>query len=286
MLVTMKELLIPARAQGYAVGAFTFWSIDSAQAAVEAAEQASMPVILQTGWMEFEYAGLANLAWIGRKMAEQARVKVALHLDHGGTVELARQAINSGFTSVMIDGSALAFEDNVALTRQVVDAARPGGVTVEAELGKLAGAEAGKSLSQEEAAQTDPDQAKMFVEQTGVDALAVAIGTAHGFYAFPPRLNFDRLGKIADRVAAPLVLHGGSGTPDEQVRRAISMGIAKVNICTEVLAAYGRAIGDEQAKKNFKYNVPALLGAGKQAARQVAFSKIRHFSGNPSFGAK
>ncbi len=279
MIATLTELLLPARAAHYAIGAFEFWSLDSAQAVVEAAEEAGMPVILQGGSLEINFVGgIDRYARIGRMVAEQAKVKVALHLDHGETVDLARQAINAGFTSVMIDASSLPFEENAALTQQVVDLAKPHGVSVEAELGKLVGAEGGKSLSDEEAAQTDPDQARTFVEQTRIDALAVAIGTVHGFYQFTPKLNLNRLKKISDRVSIPLVLHGGSGTPDDQVRQTIDLGIAKINICTEFLAAYGKAFSREQAKAGFKYSVPALFGPARNAGKELALSKIRLFS--------
>ena len=282
MIVPMKDILVPARAGRYAAAAFEFWSLDAAQAVVEAAEAAHMPVILQAGPLEIEFAGIDNLAHIARTVAEPSAVPVALHLDHGDTVDLARQAVEAGFTSVMIDASALPYEQNVEITREVVAIAQPAGVTVESELGMLAGAEGGKTVTEEEAAQTDPDEAARFVEATGIDTLAVAIGTGHGFYAFPPRLNLKRLEEIARRVPQPLVLHGGSGTPDEKVLEAISLGIAKVNICTEFVAAYGRSFTAEQARDGFKYSVPSLFGAAKAAGRELALAKIRLFAAGKS----
>ena len=278
MIVPMKDILVPARADRCAIAAFEFWSLDSAQAVVEAAEAAGMPVILQAGPLEIQFAGIDNLARMARTVAEPSSAPVALHLDHGDTVDLARQAVEVGFTSVMIDASALPFERNVEITREVVALARPNGVTVESELGMLAGAEAGKTISEEEAAQTDPDEASRFVEATGIDALAVAIGTGHGFYAFPPRLNIQRLAEIARRIPLPLVLHGGSGTPDEKVLEAISLGIAKVNICTEFLAAYGRSFTAEQVREGFKYSVPSLFGTAKAAGGELALAKIHLFA--------
>ena len=279
MLVSMKDILVPARARGYAVGAFEFWSLDSAQAVVEAAEEAGMPVILQTGPLEVEFAGIENLAGIGRRAAEKSSVKVALHLDHGDTLDLVKAAVDSGFTGVMIDASALPYDENVALTCKLVELAAPHGITVESELGKLAGSEAGKTLSEEEAAQTDPEEARQFVEQTGIDALAVAIGTGHGFYKFPPRLNIERLARIAEKVSIPLVLHGGSDTPPDLVRKATGLGIAKVNICTEFVAAFGRAYFVAQENPEFKYNVPSLFGPAKEAGRKLALKKITLFAG-------
>lgn len=279
MIVSMKELLVPARNEFYAVVAFEFWSLDSAQAIVEAAEEAKMPVILQAGPLEIEFAGVQNLSKIARLVAEQSSVKTALHLDHGNNFEMAKEAIDNGFTSVMIDASALPYSENVSLTRKVVDIAKPSGVTVESELGKLAGNEAGINISEEEQLQTDPDEAKKFVEETGIDALAVAIGTAHGFYKFKPRINLERLRKISERVKIPLVLHGGTGIPDEQVREAIELGIAKVNICTDFIASFGKTYMREQNKPKFKYNVPSLFGAGKDAGKKLALSKIKLCAG-------
>lgn len=279
MLRTLADILGPAAAGGYAVGAFEFWSLDSAQAVVEAAELVGVPVILQAGPLEIEFAGLEALAGIAKRVAATAQVEVVLHLDHGGTVDLARAAIEAGFTSVMIDASALPYEENRAITQEVVGLAHPQGVSVEAELGRLAGAEARADVSEEEAAQTDPEEARRFVEETGVEALAVAIGTAHGLYAYEPKLNLPRLAAIASKVSVPLVLHGGSGTPDKQVGEAVKLGIAKVNVCTEFIAAFGRAYLAAQEREGFRYSVPSLFGAGKAAARELVASKMRLFRG-------
>lgn len=276
-LVTMNEILIPARKEAYGVGAFEFWSLDSAEAVVEAAEELGMPVILQAGPLEVQYAGIRNLYMITRAVAENTPIPVALHLDHGDTYELACRAIDAGFTSVMIDASHLSYEENVSITKKVVAAAKPGGVTVEAELGRLAGAEGNIDVSEEEVAQTDPDEAKKFVEETGIDALAVAIGTAHGFYKSIPRINIERLKRIAGKVGIPLVLHGGSGTPEEKVKEAVRNGIAKVNICTEFVAAFGKTYINTQNASGFKYSVPSLFAPSKAAGKELAASKIKLF---------
>lgn len=278
MLVTMDELLVEARASGYAVAAFEFWSMDSAWAIVQAAKTAGMPIILQAGSLEVDYAGLRALAAFAQIAQEESGVRVALHLDHGDGVQMARDAIDAGFTSVMIDASHESYEDNISITKRVVELARPRGVTVESELGKLSGSEAGMTVSEEEAAQTDPDQAAEYVERTGIDALAVAIGNAHGFYKFEPKINIQRLAGIAEKVSVPLVLHGGSGTPDAVILEAIGQGIAKINICTEFVAAFGRAYTAAQQSEDFKYNVPALFGQGKQAGYELALAKVRLFA--------
>jgi len=277
--MSMKEILVPARNESYAIVAFEFWSLDSAQAIIESAEEVKMPVILQTGPLEIEFAGIKNLSKIARIVADQSSVKTALHLDHGNSLEMAKEAIDNGFTSVMIDASALSYNENVSLTRKVVDIAKPSGVTVESELGKLAGNETGIDISEEEQLQTDPDEAKKFVEETGIDALAVAIGTAHGFYKFKPQINFERLKKISEKVKIPLVLHGGTGIPDEQVRETIKLGIAKVNICTDFIASFGKTYMREQNKQEFQYNVPSLFGTAKEAGKKLALSKIKLCAG-------
>jgi len=277
-LVTMKEILEPARAGGYAIAGLEFWSSESAKPIIDAAEAENMPVILQTGPAEIAYAGGAEAVCdFALPMARRAKVPVALHLDHGDTLDVATACLKAGFTSIMIDASHLPFEDNIALTRQVVAAARPYGATVESELGRLGGAEGLKTVADEEAAQTDPDQAAEFVERTGIDALAVAVGTVHGFYKFEPRINLDRLERIAKKVALPLVLHGGSGTPDEKITAAMRLGIAKVNICTEYIAAIGKTMSEIQARDGFKYSIVGLFDPPYAAGRQLAREKIRLF---------
>ena len=277
-LVPMREILINARRGQYAVGAFEFWSLDSAMAVVEAAQSFSTPVILQAGKLEYEYAGgISNLVKLARMAADAVSVSVALHLDHAEDLDDIAQAIDSGFTSVMFDGSHLPFEENIAMTQRVVSMAHPSSVTVEAELGRLAGAEGYMHVSEAEVAQTDPDEAARFVELTMVDALAVAIGTAHGFYRFPPKLNLDRLARIALAVKQPLVLHGGSGTPDGDVCKAIELGIAKVNICTEFIAAYGNAAADKMKENGFRFNVTDYFGSQKSAGSALVADKIKLF---------
>jgi len=279
-LVTMKEMLCEARSKKYAVGAFEFWSLDSAQAVVEAANETGMPVILQAGPLEAEFCGgFKAMRVIAALAAAPAWVPVALHLDHAEDFRSVEDALEAGFTSVMIDASSATFDENIAITIKVVEAARKYGASVEAELGKLAGNEGNVTVGDREACQTDPAEAAVFAERTGVDALAVAIGTAHGFYTFAPELNLERLGRIAAATPIPLVLHGGSGTPDEQVRSAIGAGIAKVNICTEFIAAYGRQYTTAQEQAGFKYNVPSVFGSAKDAGRKLAKHKIRLFGG-------
>jgi ketose-bisphosphate aldolase len=277
----MKQILIDARKNGYAVGAFEFWSLDSARAVVKAAQELRVPVILQIG--EFEVAhmdGYKNSAAIVQMAADLVDIPVALHLDHGETLEQVREAIDAGFTSVMIDSSHCSYEKNVEVTQKVVEMARPYNISVEAELGVLAGSEGKKSKSEEEASQTSPEEAGRFIADTGVDVLAVAIGTAHGFYNYEPHLNLERLEQIAKVVSEPLVLHGGSGTPDEAVQKAITKGIAKINICTEFIAAFSAGLTNAPSAPGFKYNVPNFFGMGYKSGYALAHKKIELFLNN------
>lgn len=240
-LVTTKEMLLRAQAGHYAVGAFNVENMEMVMAVVQAAEESRAPVIMQTTPSTVKYAGLDYYLAMAKAAAERATVPVAMHLDHGDSFELAMQALRTGYTSIMIDGSHDSFEDNIALTRRVTDACAPSGVPVEAELGKVGGKEDDLEGGDGNPF-TDPQQAKEFVERTGVDSLAVAIGTAHGLYKGVPKLDFDRLSAIRELVSIPLVLHGASGVPDEAVRESIRRSICKVNFATELRIAFSDGV--------------------------------------------
>jgi len=276
--VSMKSILDKAKEEKYAIGAFTFASLDTAYAIIDAANRADMPVILQTGPLECGYAGLEELAGIAKLAVKRANVPVALNLDHGDTVEIAEQAIKAGFSSVMIDASKYSYDENIRIKKEVVKIASPSGVSVEAELGKIGGAEGLIDIAGTDATQTDPEEALDFVKQTKIDALAVAIGTAYGFYKQAPVLNIERLKKIISLVNLPLVLHGGSGTPDAQVLESINNGITKVNICTEFLSAMGKAFRECQEADGFRFSYPALFGPARIAGSNLAYEKIKFFS--------
>jgi len=278
-LLPMKPLLINARRNGYALGAFTFWSLDSAQAITQAAQKLNMPVILQGGQIEAEHAGgYDKMYMIASSVAGDIDIPVALNLDHANSVEQIKQAIEAGFTSVMIDASHCTFEENVVQTCRVVELAHRFGITVESELGILAGTEGNLSTNESEALQTRADDALRFIKETKIDALAVAIGTAHGFYKFKPEINIKRLKEIATVVKEPLVLHGGSGTPEDKIVEAIESGIAKVNICTEFIAAFGKSFMETQNSEGFKYNVPNLFTKAKQSGYELVLEKIKLFA--------
>ena len=275
-LVTMKEMLLKARQKGYAVGAFEFWSYDSAKAVVETAEERKTPVILQVGHFERDYMdGYLNARRIAGMVADQYSVPVALHLDHAETFDEVWKALEAGFTSVMIDASAKSFEDNLFLTSEVVKLARYYGASVEAEIGQLEGTEGDRQNASGHL--TDPSAAREFAEKSKVDALAVAIGTAHGLYKSEPHIDLERMKEISEAVSIPLVLHGGSGTPDLAVQEAIRLGIAKVNICTEFIKAFGEDYLESQAKEDFTYNVMNLFEAARCRAKGLVRAKLDLF---------
>ena len=277
-LVSMSEMLIPARSGGYAVGAFEVWNLESVQAVVAAAEGLSQPVILQIGPYEADHAGLDDISNIAIFHARRAKIPVAIHLDHGDTFERVMQCISHGFTSVMLDVSHLPYAENVAATKEVVRAAHACGISVEGELGRIGGEEVGIDVTNDDAYLSNPDQTPEFVKETKIDALAVAIGTVHGFYKSEPNIRLDLLEAIAERVPIPLVMHGGSGTPDTYVSRAISTGIAKVNVCTELVAAFADTFANEQKEQNFRYNVPGVFTRPRVAAKKLVEEKIRLFA--------
>ena len=228
---------------------------------------------------EIKLTGLEDLSQIVLYHARRATVPVALHLDHGDTFERVMGCIAAGFTSVMLDASQLPLAENIAATQEVVRAAHAAGVSAEAELGRIGGSETGVDLSDDESALTDPDEARAFVDATGVDALAVSVGTVHGFYKGEPKVRLDLLEKIAEKVSIPLVLHGGSGTPDDVVREAIRLGVAKVNICTEVLAAWIDRFIAHRGEDDFRFFTVDIFGPPAEAAKEVVRKKIHLLAG-------
>lgn len=239
MLVDTGRLLQEGRENGYAVGAFNIYNLEGALAVVQTAESMRSPVILQMLPSALQVGG-RGLVGLCRGLAKSADVPVAIHLDHCGSRQFIEFALNAGIRSVMADGSELDFEENIAFTRKIVEITRAESVnsTVEAELGKISGSEDGLSVDALHSRMTDPSLAAEFIERTGVTALAVCIGNVHGKYHGKPRLEFDRLKRIAELVSIPLVLHGTSGLPGEMITRAIELGVCKFNVNTEVRMIY------------------------------------------------
>jgi tagatose 1,6-diphosphate aldolase GatY/KbaY len=272
MLVPSRAILDSVRRAGCAVAALNFYNAETLRAHIAAANESNAPLILQTTESTINYLGMGMVIAMARAAAEEIEMPVALHLDHGGSYDLAARCIDAGYTSVMIDGSKLAFAENCSLTRRVVELAQAAGVSVEGELGHVAHNEEASDITR---FYTDPETAHKFVSETGVDALAVAVGTAHGFYKGEVRIDFERLNKIRESVGeTALVLHGGSGVSDELLGRAIDCGIAKINFGTELKNAFTRAVkaslmaSDEiDLRKTF---MPAIV-----AVSQVSAAKIR-----------
>ena len=229
-LVKMKKLLEQAETEGFGIGAFSVGNMEMIMGAVQAAEELQTPIILQIAEVRLKNSPLEFVGPMMVSAAQKAKVDIAVHLDHGLTMETVKAALNMGFTSVMLDASTSPFEENISKTQEVVQLAKTFGATVEAELGLVGGSEDGSSDHGINC--TNPYDAKTFVEQTGIDALAIAIGNAHGNYPVAPRLQFGVLKAIKEAVNIPLVLHGGSGITDEDFQKAISLGIKKVNIAT------------------------------------------------------
>ncbi len=265
-LVTTKEMFEKSMKEGFAIGAFNVNNMEIIQGIVDAAAEEKSPVILQASAGAIKYARINYLMKMVEAAVESTDIPIAIHLDHGPDFETCKMCIDAGFTSVMIDGSKYSFEENVALTKQVVDYAHSKGVVVEAELGQLAGIEDDVNVSENDAKYTDPDQAKEFVERTGCDSLAVAIGTSHGAYKFKgeAKLRFDILAKIKEKIPnTPIVLHGAStvipelvelcnnnggnipgakGVPDELLNEASRSGVSKINVDTDLRLAMTGAV--------------------------------------------
>ena len=271
MLVTSKELLLKAQEGGYAVGAFNVENMEMVQAVLEAAEELNSPVIMQTTPSTVKYAGLDYYLANVEAAAKRTKVPVVMHLDHGNSFELAMQAYSTGYTSIMIDGSHESFEDNIAVSKAVADACHPGKVPVEAELGKVGGKEDDLDGGDDNP-YTDPQEAKEFVERTGCDSLAVAVGNVHGVYSAEPKIRFDIIEEVHKEVSVPLVLHGASGIGDEDIKKAIKCGIAKINIHTELCQAAMEAINEHKDEPFL-----AVERAVREAVKERAMYKIKLF---------
>ena len=275
-LVTTKQLLLDAQKGGYAVGAFNVENMEMVQAVVAAAEELRSPVIMQTTPSTVKYANLNYFYENVKVAAQESSVPVVIHLDHGNSFELAMQAYRTGYTSIMIDGSHEGFEDNIALTSAVVKACHPGEVPIEAELGKVGGKEDDLDGGEGDP-YTNPQEAAEFVERTGIDSLAVAIGTAHGVYKGVPKLDFSRLSEIRKAVSIPLVLHGTSGVPDEDVAECIKRGICKVNYATDLRIAFTKGI-NQVLKENPDTIDPKKYNAkGREEVRKYVMHKMKIF---------
>lgn len=278
-LVSCKEILDPARHQGVGVPGIDVIDPASTEGVISAAEALGLPVILMVPETAFPMLDVKAFFKYLIDRARSTSVPVAVHLDHGESIETMKLAIESGFTSVMIDGSSLPLDENIALTKSVVELAHAAGVSVEAEIGHVGGGEGSfEGTDVDEDLFTRPQDAQRFVEETGVDTLAVAFGTVHGIFNGTPRLDIPRLEQIRDRVGVPLVMHGGSGLSDEQFVSAIKGGITKINLFTEIsMTAAAQAI-EHGLKKNKKLHFAELLLVGQKTTEAMAGKYLKLFS--------
>ena len=272
MIVSGHELLSRAVAARRAVGCFNTYNLEITRAILRAAEAKRAPIFLAAGSGALDYAGFGPLTRAMLAAAEEASVPVALHLDHSPDVATVRHCLDAGFTSLMIDGSRLPFDENVRLTREAVTASR--GLAIEAELGGVAGDEDRSGAGTEAIPMTDPAQAARFVAAAGVDSLAIAIGNAHGLYSGEPRLDFERLAAIEAQVAVPLVLHGASGIGDDDLRRCIELGIRKVNVNTEIRVALFESLAGSLERDVKGYDVTRLLETAVDAMQRLVEEKL------------
>ncbi len=271
MLVTSKEMFEKAREGGYAIPAPNFIDLESLRWHVETAEKLNVPLILPLAEAHIgENITLEDAALVGKKYAAAAKVPVVLHLDHGTDPEIIKKAVDLGFTSVMIDASMESFEENVRRTKEIIAYAHARGAVVEAEIGHVGAGENYENHDESDSQYTTVEEAKRFVEETGVDSLAISIGTAHGMYKGIPEINFDRLKEIAAAIDTPLVLHGGSSSGDENLKKCAVNGISKINIFSDLLAAAMKAL--EEAPPKTYLDVKELSKKGMQDCLEHYYS--------------
>lgn len=265
MIVTNKQLLSTAKRKGYAVPAFNVDNLESVLGVLNALNSTGKPLIIQTIPRTLKYGGIPTYAALTRALYKGG-ADLSIHLDHGGDIETVKACIDAGYTSVMIDGSMLDFDKNVSLTKQVVELAHKSGVSVEAELGTIGG----KEETEGQIKYTEVSEAVEFVKLTGVDSLAIGVGTAHGVYKGTPHIAVDRIKEIADKVDIPLVLHGASGLSDEVIRACIGAGINKINFATHLRQAFTEGLKKGLADKGATYDPKTYLPFAIKAVQEVA----------------
>lgn len=277
-LVTTRELFAAAEQGNYAVGAFNVNNMEIIQAIVQAAEAERSPVILQASQGAIKYAGIEYITGLVKTAAANSDIPMALHLDHGTDFNTIIACLRHGFTSIMFDGSQYSLEENMERTKRVVDICHAVGVPVEGEIGRIGGVEDDIKVDERDALLSDPHEALQFVEATGVDSLAPAIGSAHGVYKAEPDLDFDRIAKMRELgVTLPLVLHGGSGIPEWQIKQAISMGVRKINIDTELRGEFMRALREAVESAPHELDPRKVLAPARAAMQARVQEKMRLF---------
>lgn len=272
-LVNYRELLKYAMEHKITVGAFNSLNMETLQAVVSAADKMNAPLIVQTYHAHVDFAGADYMQAIAEVASRNVNTKIAMGLDHGRSYEQAKLCIDQKYTGVMIDLASEDYDYNVKETRRVVEAAHIRGISVEAELGTIADAD--RSLEEIASGYTDPEIARKFVKDTGIDCLAVSVGTAHGMYKYTPKINFDLLKELVDTVSCPIVVHGGSNTPDEDVEKMVKMGIAKLNVGTDFFNAYEDALRKVFQEKGDYPDIMYLLSEARSAVEAVAIHKLK-----------
>ncbi|MDV2684387.1 class II fructose-bisphosphate aldolase [Alkalihalophilus lindianensis] len=275
--VNGKEMLEHAYRNGYGVGAFSAHNAETIQAILEAAEEEQSPIMIQVGQKVIQNIGLEPMKVLIDSLAKNYTIPIAIHLDHSRQFEQTMEAVQCGFQSVMFDGSALSFEENTAITRKVVETSRALNIGSEGEIGKIGGTEDDITVDEKDALITTVEEAVAFILATDVDYLAVSIGTAHGIYKETPKLRFERLEEISNAVKRPIVLHGGSDVPDEQVQKAISLGVSKINVDTELRQAFTQGVQEAFQQDMNNIVVADTLGAGRAVMKKKVKEKIRVF---------
>lgn len=273
-LVSSTGLLQEARKSGYAITAFNIHTLEMLQSVVEAADEARSPLIIQTTTGTVKHLGADYITAAAKIAAKNSRVPIALHLDHCQDFDLIMICMKAGYTSVMIDASMHPFEENIKRTKEVMKIANILGVNVEAELGKVGGVEDNIVVSEADALLADPDECVAFVQETRVSTLAPAIGTAHGIYKGDPKIDFARIQEISEKVQVPLVLHGGSGIPTEQVKKCVSLGMAKMNVATELKNAFSNSIRDSLLDESASLDPRSYMTDAKAAVKKLALFKM------------
>jgi fructose-bisphosphate aldolase, class II len=276
-LVSMNEFLPKAKANKFAVGQFNMNNLEFAQAITDAAIEEKSPFIFGVSEGALKYMGYEYTVAIAQAAAQKSGLPIALHLDHGSSFEVAMKCIRAGFSSVMFDGSHYTLEENIRLTKEVVKAAHAMGVSVEGELGTIGGVEDDINVEEEHANLAKPEEAIRFYEETGVDCLAIAVGTAHGMYKGEVKIHYDIIAQVSKAIPVPIVLHGGSGVPDEAIRLSIQAGVGKINVNTENQVACTDAIRQVLSQDAKVYDPRKYLTPARKAMVEVVQTKIRLF---------
>lgn len=277
VFVDGRTMILHAYKNNYAIGAFSVHNMETAMAILNAAQAENAPVMIQIGQNVIQNIGMRNMKMMLDEMAKNYTIPVSIHLDHSREFAQVVKAIQLGFQSVMFDGSALPFAENTTITKKVVEIAKALDIGSEGEIGKIGGTEDDITVCEQDANITTVHEAKLFSNQTDVDYLAISIGTSHGVYREEPRIHFERLEEISKTIKKPIVLHGGSGVPDEQVKKSIQLGVAKINVDTELRQAFMEGIQTKLNEDKSNNIISDVLGCAREKTQQIVQQKIRLF---------